>query len=138
MGTSSAAGFSIEMKEEVLDKFHQDIQVSATHEEPIVPTKLYFSRQCPNEFRQYLYPEIFIRTFWTKFGATDFLISTATDRKHETFGINNSHLRLYLPTNECFIYLMETVIIKLLRATLSIFLYTNLGKIKRVYHSRDS
>ena len=58
--------------------------------------------------------------------------------KHETFGINNSHLRLYLPTNECFIYLMETVIIKLLRATLSIFLYTNLGKIKRVYHSRDS
>ncbi|HFJ9524067.1 MULTISPECIES: single-stranded-DNA-specific exonuclease RecJ [Bacillus] len=102
-GHQAAAGFSIEMKEEVLDKFHQDIQVSATHEEPIVPTKLYFSRQCPNEFRQYLYPEIFLlEPFGQSLEQPIFLSPPLQIEKHETFGINNSHLRLYLPTNECF------------------------------------
>ncbi|MBG9840102.1 MULTISPECIES: single-stranded-DNA-specific exonuclease RecJ [Bacillus cereus group] len=102
-GHQAAAGFSIEMKEEVLENFHQNIQISATHEEPIMPTKLYFNKHCPNEFVQYLYPEIFLlEPFGQRFEQPIFLSPPLQIERLETFGANKNHLRLYLPTNECF------------------------------------
>ena len=91
------------MKEEVLENFHQNIQISATHEEPIMPTKLYFNKHCPNEFVQYLYPEIFLlEPFGQRFEQPIFLSPPLQIERLETFGANKNHLRLYLPTNECF------------------------------------
>lgn len=102
-GHKAAAGFSIIPNESVLKEFHKDIQLSALHEGEIKPIKHFFTSFSPQEFSENLFDDIqMLEPFGEGFNQPIFLSNEVMFNEIKTFGNNNTHAKLILPTRETF------------------------------------
>jgi single-stranded-DNA-specific exonuclease len=102
-GHQAAAGFSIEPSEERLKNFFNDMQISAQQEGPIKPIRHFFAEHSPQDFARNIYADmLLLEPFGQNFNQPIFLSQEVTIQEVQTFGVNNIHAKLILPSNECF------------------------------------
>lgn len=102
-GHQAAAGFSIKPCEKLLNVFTQDMQIAAQHEGPIKPVKHFFTECSPQYFSNNIYDDIHsLEPFGQGFSQPIFLSNSLMFTETQTFGKENNHGKLTLPSNECF------------------------------------
>ncbi|WP_375137334.1 single-stranded-DNA-specific exonuclease RecJ [Cytobacillus oceanisediminis] len=102
-GHQAAAGFSIKPHAELLNNFIQNMQISAQHEGPLKPVKHFFAECSPQYFATSIYNDIhLLEPFGQGFSQPIFLSNSLMFTETQTFGKENSHGKLTLPSNECF------------------------------------
>lgn len=125
-GHQAAAGFSIKPNEKLLKEFIHSMQSAAKYEGPIKPVKHFFTECSPQYFANNIYKDIHsLEPFGQGFSQPIFLSNFLMFTETQTFGKENNHGKLTLPSNECF-YLFNrgNIVKKLQNQTIKLF-YTS-------------
>nr|WP_285842985.1 single-stranded-DNA-specific exonuclease RecJ [Metabacillus litoralis] len=102
-GHQAAAGFSIKPNEKLLNEFIKNMQKSALHEGPIKPVKFYFIDCSPQYFSEAIYDDMhLLEPFGQGFSQPIFLSNTLSFDEVQSFGQQDAHGKLILPSKESF------------------------------------